>query len=130
MTFPQQLEKAKLISNSLGGGYPTRLLIEDVACQRSFIEILQRDNFPVESFRLEGRDKRSRLVSTTHLIQSGNILFPKHGTEKLIQQLLGFGVEKHDDLVDAFTMIVLEAMKNSIQPKITWFWLGDEEDED
>lgn len=40
------------------------------------------------------------------MIRSGKVLFPKKGTEDLIQQLVYFGVEKHDDLVDAFTMVL------------------------
>jgi len=111
MDFAKQLEKAKFLSKSLGDGYPTRLLVEDVGYQKVFIQQLQKDGFPAESFHLEGRDKRSRLMSTTHLIQLGNVLFPKHGAEKLIEQLVGFGVEKHDDLVDAFTMIILQILK-------------------
>ena len=111
LDFAKQLEKAKFLSKSLGDGYPTRLLVEDVGYQKVFIQQLQKDGFPAESFHLEGRDKRSRLMSTTHLIQLGNVLFPKHGAEELIQQLIGFGVEKHDDLVDAFTMIILQVLK-------------------
>jgi hypothetical protein len=38
-------------------------------------------------------------------------LFPEHGCEELIAQLIGFGVEKHDDLVDALTMAILEYSK-------------------
>lgn len=41
-------------------------------------------------------------------IQRGIILFPKKGAEQLISQLVGFGVEKHDDLVDALTTAVLQ----------------------
>lgn len=40
------------------------------------------------------------------------VLFPETGCERLIEQLVGFGVEKHDDLVDAFTMALL-AFKSS-----------------
>lgn len=49
-----------------------------------------------------------RLSMTTSMIKNGQILFPPTGTEELIQQLTGFGVEKHDDLADAFVMAVLK----------------------
>lgn len=43
-------------------------------------------------------------------IERGIIVFPKTGCELLIAQLTGFGVEKHDDLVDALTVAVIEIM--------------------
>ena len=44
-------------------------------------------------------------MMTTAAIQSGHILFPQRGAEELIGQLTGFGVEKHDDLADAFSLV-------------------------
>ena len=44
-------------------------------------------------------------------IERGVILFPKEGAETLITQLVGYGIEKHDDLMDALTMAVLEHMR-------------------
>jgi len=40
------------------------------------------------------------------MITSGRVLFPREGAEQLIQQLVHFGVEKHDDLADAFANLV------------------------
>ena len=41
-----------------------------------------------------------------HLIKTGKILFPKKGCEELLRQLVHFGVEKHDDLADAFSVLI------------------------
>jgi phage terminase large subunit-like protein len=39
------------------------------------------------------------------LFEQGRVFFPKDGsTKSIINQLLHFGVEKHDDLVDALTL--------------------------
>ena len=46
------------------------------------------------------------------MIQMGNVRFPRKGCEKLIQQLTGFGVERHDDLMDAIIMVVAEVVQN------------------
>ena len=46
-------------------------------------------------------------------LQTGKVLFPKAGCGVLIQQLLGFGIEKFDDLADAFSMIISKAMEKS-----------------
>jgi len=35
------------------------------------------------------------------------VKFPEQGCEDLLMQLLGFGVESHDDLVDALVMLIL-----------------------
>ena len=51
------------------------------------------------------------------MIQSGKILFPENGAEELITQLVGFGVEKHDDLVDAFSSVIISIMDNPIITK-------------
>lgn len=37
-----------------------------------------------------------------------NTSIPQTGCELLISQLIGFGIEKHDDLVDALTVAVIE----------------------
>jgi len=39
-------------------------------------------------------------------------LFPEKGCEELIDQLIGFGKEKHDDLADAFAMLVIKIIVN------------------
>ena len=53
--------------------------------------------------------KRERLILTTDLIRTGRIKFPKtEAWVMLVEQLVWFGKERHDDLVDAFTMMVGE----------------------
>jgi len=112
MKFPVAIERAKNLSVILGKGQPTKLIVEDVAFQASFVQMLEVDKFPVEGFHPRG-DKRSRLVLTTHLIKDGTIQFHPLGNDGLIQQLLGFGVERqHYDLVDAFSMLILKIMED------------------
>jgi len=108
MTFPETLEKIKTISRSLGDGMPTPIYIEDVAYQKSIIQQLRQENFPAEGISPQGQDKTARLRLITPLLEKGQVLFPRRGAEQLIQQLLGFGSEKYDDLVDAFTMLILK----------------------
>lgn len=107
MDFPATLECAKTLSKMLGNGTPTKLVIEDVAYQKSIIQALQEEYYPAVGFNVVGQDKRMRLTLTTSRIQSGQILFPKQGAEGLIQNLVGFGIEKHDDLADAFAILIL-----------------------
>lgn len=74
-----------------------------------------------------GQDKQSRLTLITHLIQQGKVLFPRFGAEELIQQLVGFGTEKHDDLADAFAILLLKIIEedNIPQPNIWFLDVGD-----
>jgi predicted phage terminase large subunit-like protein len=110
--FPTTVERAKSLSLALGKGQATKLIIETTGYQASLFQTLKETKFPVEEFHPRG-DKRSRLALTTHLIQDGTIQFSALGDEALIQQLLGFGVERqHDDLVDAFSMLILKIMEN------------------
>ncbi|MEK7187464.1 MAG: hypothetical protein AAB691_01290 [Patescibacteria group bacterium] len=111
LNFSQTLDRAEMLSRSLGSGYPTHLIVEDVAYQRAAIEQLQDRGLYVMPFRAEG-DKRSRLMLTTPMLEAGRVLFPRRGAEQLIQQILGFGVENHDDLMDSFTMLVLRTLKD------------------
>jgi predicted phage terminase large subunit-like protein len=108
MNFPDTQKKIKEIGELETFGYSTpEIYIEDVGYQKAIIESLNKDGFwRVYPFAVHGSDKRSRLNSITPLLESGNVLFPRHGAEELIQQLMYFGVEKHDDLMDAFVMVL------------------------
>lgn len=81
-------------------------LVEDVAYQRVAIEMLQTAGLSTEPVKV-GTDKRARLKLAAPFIENGMVLFPKTGCEALIEQLTGFGVEEHDDLVDAFVHLIL-----------------------
>lgn len=111
LTFPQTVEKLKDISWALGNGqHPTKLIIEDVAYQKGLIQELAHRGLPAEGFSVQGQDKRARLAPLTTYIQQKKILFPRKGAEPLISQLTGFGVERHDDLADAFGFAALKLL--------------------
>jgi predicted phage terminase large subunit-like protein len=119
ITFPEIIELGKdYIKNILHNG---KLLIENVAFQASLAQLLHSKGYHVEGVPVHG-DKRSRLSMTSPLIQNGTIVFPRKGAELLIQQLVGFGVEKHDDMVDAFTLLISKLVEddNKARPNV-WF---------
>jgi phage terminase large subunit-like protein len=45
----------------------------------------------------------------------GIVKFPRTGCEQLLTQLLGFGVEKHDDGVDALVNLILRLVGDAIE---------------
>ncbi|MCK9324780.1 MAG: hypothetical protein M0P69_04725, partial [Bacteroidales bacterium] len=107
LSFLETIERAKSVSLVLGGGEKTDLYIEDVGFQRGLIEQLDDAGFPVEGVPTKGQDKRARLALASHMIQSGRVRFPVTGCERLVEQLVGFGNERFDDLADAFAILML-----------------------
>ncbi|MFA6896855.1 MAG: hypothetical protein WCQ96_01060 [Patescibacteria group bacterium] len=110
MEFPDMIRKIKALETVLGY---SMIYVEDVAFQASLYQQLIEKGIPAEGVKIHGQDKLSRLTLTTALIQSGKIIFPRKGTERLIEQMLNFGIDKHDDLVDAFTLLVLKVANNN-----------------
>jgi len=110
LTFPQTLQEIKKLYSDIEYGMRPRIYVEDVGYQVVTVQQLKNEGFLAEPIKVYGLDKRTRLSLTTDYIKSGKILFPKRWTNSrvdlLILQLIGFGVEKHDDLVDAFTIVV------------------------
>jgi predicted phage terminase large subunit-like protein len=106
--FNETMEKAYAMYTDLRKDFPNtvpKLGIEDVAYQRVAIEeMVRRYHIPVKPMRHGGQDKRSRLEVLSPYFEGKQILFPVRGVDDLKDQLLGFGIEAHDDLVDAFEM--------------------------
>lgn len=111
LSFPETYELAKDLSKELGNGQYTKLFIEEVGYQAALIHHLETNNVPAEGVKVAGQDKRSRLALVTHLIKLGKIRFPRKGAEELLMQLTGFGIEKHDDLADAFSLLMLKILE-------------------
>ena len=114
LNFPDTLDTAKRLSLELGNGIATKLYIEDVGYQKSLIQQLIKEGFPAEAVPVLGHDKRERLSLTTPHIKNATVLFPKRGCEDLINQLVGFGYEKYDDLSDAFSILITKIIKDGI----------------
>ncbi|MFA5010053.1 MAG: hypothetical protein WC553_02370 [Patescibacteria group bacterium] len=114
INFPTVKHTAtKLCDDFKDQGYAIKLWFDNTSFQDAFGQDLELMGIKAEGCPTQGSDKRTRLSMTTHLIQEGRILFPKQGARPLILQLIGFGVEKHDDLADAYTILALMAMKHN-----------------
>jgi len=121
LTSLETFERGKAVCETIAGGSRSFLFVEEVGYQGSLIEQFKKAGLPAEGVKVHGQDKRARLNLVTSLIQSGQVLFPKKGAERLIEQLVGFGYEKHDDLADAFAILlhkIMERNKNRPQPLI------------
>ncbi len=96
------------------------MLIESVGYQEALVQVLAGDGYNAESIKVTS-DKRSRLALAAPLMESGRIFFPKQGAEDILSQMIGFGTERHDDLVDAFSIVVHRFVheENRPRPSIT-----------
>lgn len=105
MTQKEILEEITRLSNLLEEGkHPAKIFVEDTHGQKYLIQELKRAKYPVEGVTTHGKNKRERLTAVSHLIEDQTVKFPSKGTEILITELIGFGKERHDDLVDSLTM--------------------------
>lgn len=93
-----------------GSRSAVKIFVEDMGAQRVYVEQWVQNGFQAESVSLRGMSKADRLALAAQYIQNGVVRFPRTGAEKLIHQMLGFGMERHDDLVDAFSILLLSLM--------------------
>lgn len=101
--FHETSEHAKAIQRTNG---VHEFFVENVAYQKAAIEEFERNFLPVIPMQAL-QDKRARLSVAATYIKNGTVLFPKKGCEELISQLIYFGQETHDDLVDALVYLIL-----------------------
>lgn len=107
LSFLETQNEMKRMNASVRTAYCTpTFYIEDVMYQRAALELAQQLGLVVEPMKV-GSDKRSRLRAAATFIQSGQVRFPRKGCEDLLAQILGFGIEEHDDLMDGLVHLIL-----------------------
>lgn len=122
MDFPKTIQQIGDIYNANKQIYTTNILVEEVGYQKAVIDQLRHLGYRADGVKITS-DKRSRLITLADLIKQGKIKFPKKGAEPLLRQIIGFGSERHDDLVDAFTIVghkAIELDRGSSGSLILW----------
>jgi predicted phage terminase large subunit-like protein len=128
LNFPAQVDLMKNFKTTNMPRSSDTLFVESVAYQEALPQMLELHGITAEAIKPKG-DKRTRLSLTSTAIKSGIIKFPRQGCEDLIEQLVGFGVEKHDDLADAFSLLINATLdKHSNEGTIIMFWIGGDDD--
>lgn len=110
ITFPQQIDLLKNYNNTMLTESGDKLFVEGVGYQDALPQMLETLGVKATAIK-PSTDKRTRLALTAPLLQSGKVKFPRQGAEEIIRQITGFGVEKHDDVADAFSMLVNKAIE-------------------
>jgi len=108
--FEETIKKAVEINEIMPHG--TKFYPEKVGYQESAHEIMKKNGLQVVPMQAVG-DKKARIASACFYVKSGRVLFPEIGAEDVIENLIGFGIEDHDDLADAFAYLVLGIVKKS-----------------
>lgn len=124
MTTDQLIQKVKSVALAINdNGFYARAYVEDVGFQGIITDLLKVEGVPAKPFPVRGWSKEDRLRAVSSLIELGCVVFPRNGAEELINQILGFGKEKHDDLVDACTMLILQAFEDIKKPRPSIRWV-------
>lgn len=125
LSFEAIKNKVKSLSQSLGRGSLAQIVVENIAAQDYLVQELKSINLPARGFNAQ-REKRERLIASAALIEQGKVFFPKDGVEILIEQLLGFGNEKYDDLADSLSMLLIEINTKELTGCFSFFREGDD----
>lgn len=129
LNFPAQVDLMKNFKSTQMPKHTDKLFVESVAYQEALPQMLELNGVEAEAIKPKG-DKRTRLSLTSTSIKSGIIKFPRKGCEKLIEQLVGFGVEKHDDLADAFSLLINTTLdKHSNESTWLMSWISDDDED-
>jgi len=100
--------------------YPqTHLFIESTSYQQSLTQQLLHEGIDAHDVQVGNLNKLERLAAVAYWIRRGQIHFPKDASTELVNQMVNFGTESHDDLMDAFTLLTLQIMeyaKNGTTP--------------
>ncbi len=94
--------------------------VEAVGYQKVAINDMERKGINVVSL-VPITDKRARLEVVVPYIKNGTILFPREGADELLTEIVHFGSEAHDDLVDALVYMILGLMESGLSlPVVSW----------
>lgn len=114
LTYPEQVEHIKAFHTAHKQKcWWVKIYIEDVGYQRALVQAFDTSRYDVVGVQTGRSDKTARLRLTTSFIKEGRVLFPETGCDHLIEQMVRFGKETHDDLADAFAMLVLKVFEES-----------------
>jgi len=114
MNFTDAIKEIKKLSEQLQADFRRVpiVLIENVGFQVAVSQQLNIEKVLAEPVNISGMNKQTRLEIATPYIRMGKALFPQEDREHLVSQIVNFGIEKYDDLVDAFTLIILKILES------------------
>ncbi len=127
LTYLQSRDRIDQLYKTLHRRDKPMTLVENVAYQQAMVETLQQLGQSVKGIKVAG-DKYARLATAGMVFEQGKVFFPSDGSCKaIITQLLGFGIEKHDDLCDAISLS-LNYIHTKVKYSLLFCILGADDD--
>lgn len=114
MRFSETEDELKSLVESLGGKEKVKIYIESVGYQEAFAQRMSDLGYYSYSVRVNSASKRERLLFVSNMVRSQKVSFAPEGNEELEDQLVHFGVEKYDDLADAFSILIKKIMEEDM----------------
>ena len=125
MNFPAAIQELRMLDREYKNmGYQVEIYVEDVGVQIAWVQQLAEYGVTAKPIKIGGTKKETRMHTASYWVKEGRILFLKTETAPLIEQLVGFGIEKHEDLADAFTLMVIEVMSEPLETEPEIFALN------
>jgi len=118
LDYSDIVNKAKEISLKNNGGARSTIYVESVQSQIYIVHTLEKEGYNTIEIYPQG-DKEHRLEDVSALIRNGQVVFHR-GCGEIVNQIVNFGVEIHDDLMDAVVMLVNELSKQIGRSGSTW----------
>jgi predicted phage terminase large subunit-like protein len=98
---------------------PKRVVVEDVAYQRAFIDHAQERGLPVIGVKPRG-SKEARAIPAATRMEAGQVFFPAEAKwlDDLEHELLSFPNGRHDDMVDVLAYAVAELRRRKPRQRL------------
>ncbi len=96
---------------------PVHLGIEDVAYQAAAIDEYERLYFMRPTSVKRAIDKRSRLQALEPYFERRVVFFREKRDADVVNEIVGFGIEQHDDRMDAFE-ISINLLLEQVEPEV------------
>jgi len=109
LEYERTIDRVLLLSQVIGG--KPRVFIEGNGFQEMFTILFRDKGVTAEAIQTGSKSKDERFEVSAEYIKNGRVEFAEIGTEELTRQMLYFGSEKHDDLVDALSLLISQAVR-------------------
>jgi len=114
LDFPSVMNKIITIYHYWHGkGYSVNLWVESNGFQKGMAQFLNDRGVQAIQVNHSG-DKRIRIASAGPAIQRGMVLFPEGHEKEMVNQLIGYGRERYDDLADAVSMLIEQVQASNV----------------
>ena len=114
MSFPEAVQNIMMLNKTLSVyNAQIKFIVENVGYQNAVVQAVRAED---EYIDIEGVSpsfgKEARFRTITPMFANKMLFFPQEGAEVIIEEILGFGREIHDDLLDALVYAIMHAYES------------------